>query len=158
MRIYTDGSKSKRGVGSGLVVYDHLGNRLYEWKIRLNHETEIFQAELRALREAIQLARDWGVEVDIFSDSLSVLQNVRSTRSGTPQLLDLIQNWPHYARGIWVKAHVGIEGNEDADGDADGVAKEAAHGSWIRKEQLEFSVGTVKKLSHKWAMREWAKK
>ena len=55
-------------MGSGLVVYDHLGNRLYEWKIRLNHETEIFQAELRALREAIQLARDWGVEVDIFLD------------------------------------------------------------------------------------------
>ena len=53
-----------------------------------------------------------------------------------------------------MKAHVGIEGNEDADG----VAKEAVHGSWIRKEQLEFSVGTVKRLSHKWAMREWAKK
>ena len=76
LRIYTDGSKSKKGVGCGLVVYDHLGNRLYDWKVKLNHESEIFQAELRALREAIQLAWQWGVEVDIFSDSLSVLQNV----------------------------------------------------------------------------------
>ena len=66
LRIYTDGSKSKRGVGSGMVVYDHLGNRLFEWKVKLNQEAEIFQAELRALREAVQLAWNWGVEVDIF--------------------------------------------------------------------------------------------
>ena len=95
LRIYTDGSKSKKGVGCGLVVYDHTGTvRLFEWKLRLNHESEIFQAELRALRKAVDLAWELGVDVDIYSDSLSVLQNVRTARKGTAQLYDLIQNWP----------------------------------------------------------------
>ena len=79
--------------GCGLVVYNHTNQvRLYEWKTKLNHESEIFQAELRALREPVQLAWTWGVEVDIFSDSLSVLQNVRSARKGTTQLYNLIQS------------------------------------------------------------------
>ena len=155
LKIYTDGSKSKNGVGCGLVVYDHTNQiRLFEWKVRLNHESEIFQAELRALREAIQLAWSWGVDVDIFSDSLSVLQNVRSARKGTTQLLDLIQNWPPGARAIWVKAHVGLMGNEDADG----VAKEAVEQRWIRREKLQYSIGTVKRYTQRWAMKQWALK
>ena len=155
LKIYTDGSKSKNGVGCGLVVYDCTNTvRLFEWKAKLNRETEIFQAELRALREAIQLAWQWGVDVDIFSDSLSVLQNVRTASKGTHQLLDLIQNWPPGARAIWVKAHVGLMGNEDADG----VAKEADFQPWIRREQLLYSIGTVKRLTKRWAMREWSKK
>ena len=94
-----------------------------------------------------------GVDVDIYSDSLSVLQNVRSARKGTAQLYDLIQNWPEWARGIWVKAHAGLDGNEDADG----VAKEAVEQKWVEREQLQYSIGTVKKRTHRWAMREWAK-
>jgi hypothetical protein len=94
------------------------------------------------------------VEVDIFSDSLSVLQNVRTARKGTAQLLDLIQNWPPGVRAIWVKAHKGLPGNEDADG----VAKESVVQAGVRREQLSYSVGTVRRLTQKWAMREWAKK
>ena len=73
LRIYTDGSKSKFGVGYGLVLYDHTGLvRLMEWKTKLNDECEIFQTELRALRKAMDLAWELKVPVDVYTDSLSV--------------------------------------------------------------------------------------
>ena len=92
------------------------------------------------------------VPVDIYTDSLSVLQNVRTAIRGTAQLYDLIQNWPHWARTIWIKAHAGLLGNEDADG----VAKQATDMSWVKKELLQFSVGTLKQRTHRWVMDKWA--
>ena len=53
-----------------------------------------------------------------------------------------------------MKAHKGLPGNEDADG----VAKESVVQAGVRREQLSYSVGTVRRLTQKWAMREWAKK
>ena len=74
LRIYTDGSKIKFGVGCELVLYDHTGLvRLMKWKTKLNDECEIFQAELRALREAMELAWRLKVPVDVYTDSLYVL-------------------------------------------------------------------------------------
>ena len=78
LRIYTDGSRNKFGVGCALVLYDHTGLiRLDEWKIKLNDECEIFQAELRVLTKAMDIAWRLKVPVDVYTDSLSVLQNVR---------------------------------------------------------------------------------
>ena len=152
LQIYTDGSSNKHGVGCGLVVYNCTGSqRLYEWKLKLNNECDIFQAEMRALREAIEVARNLGMPVDIFVDSLSVLTSMRFARKGTAQLFDLITNWPPWARAIWVKAHVGVLGNEDADA----VAVGATLSSWVNRETLRFSVGTVKKATREWVRKQW---
>lgn len=99
---------------------------LGEWKIKLNNESEIFQAELRSLRKAMGIA--W--EFLLMSTLIFRFAGVRSGRIGTHKLLDLIQNWPLWARSIWVKAYVGILGN----GDTDGRAKEANLFSLVKRE------------------------
>ena len=51
-----------------------------------------------------------------------------------------------------MKAHDGLLGNDDADG----LAKEATVLGWIRRELLQISVGTVKRLTNEWVRTKWA--
>ena len=80
--IYTDGSKTDDGVGSGYIVYQ--GKEILgEDGSPLNKESTVFQAELEAIRRAADfLAGSEKVKhmkyVKIFSDSMSSLQALDS--------------------------------------------------------------------------------
>ena len=124
--IYTDGSKSVEGVGFAVVS----GNSVI--KKRLPSSSSIFTAELHAVFNSLKYIFNQGSAGEryvIYTDSQSVLTSLKKL-TPSHHLVQEVQDWLvllHSRRRIrvsfcWVPAHVGIDGNEQADA----AAKEAA--------------------------------
>ena len=54
--IYTDGSKTNQGVGSGYVIY-YKGERMCTYSTKLPDYATVFQAEIQAIYEACQVSK-----------------------------------------------------------------------------------------------------
>ena len=121
---YTDGSKLGSGhTGSGIYFPDIQDSR-ENW-ISLGTSPTVFQAEVSAIHHAARLARENGDilgdrEVIILSDSQAAIKALTRSkisslcvRSCVEELNNLASNRSVTVR--WVKAHVGIFGNETAD-------------------------------------------
>ncbi|XP_072941920.1 uncharacterized protein [Epargyreus clarus] len=137
INIYTDGSKHEDGsVGAAFVCYDTLGSQIAVKKHKLHNCCTVFQAELYAISRACQWAvgHDGGTSlhnthshVHIHTDSLAALNAIQN-RSNTHPLVTQIHQHIHTHRNThtieieWVKAHVGIAGNEAADAAAKSAA------------------------------------
>src|SRR6266536_1531443 len=80
--IYTDGSKSETNqIGAGLVYTTNFS--CYQWKAwNLGSKCEVFDAELFAIKKAIDFAYEktdiWTREIWIFSDSQAALKRLKS--------------------------------------------------------------------------------
>ena len=119
---YTDGSKTDYGTGAGYVIYHKNEVNNYS-SIKLNDNATVFQAEI----VAIQYAADYlyastdAKYVKILVDSqaaLLALDNNRVTSKAVLKAtaaLEQLANKGVAVRLAWVKAHVGLEGNELAD-------------------------------------------
>lgn len=130
---YTDGSKSELGVGSGTVIY--LGNKIVtQIKARLDSKCSNNQAEQIAIINALEAVATLNIPecnsrtAMVYTDSritLDALQNPRNHAYLIEEIRKRVvtlqeSNWE--IKFSWVKAHVGIPGNETADK----LAKEAA--------------------------------
>lgn len=130
--IYTDGSKSSSGVGLAFVALTS-NHTLQNFKLHINSQSSVFQAEALAIQEAIKWACSRPeTSFLIYSDSFSVLQSLQNLTPKSPQVRQiLIFCNQHPSKSFtfsWVKAHVQIPGNELADS----LAKEAIHLSEIK--------------------------
>jgi ribonuclease HI len=117
--VFTDGSKSARGVGASVVVPS---KNLVD-SASLPFLTSIFSAELIAIILALKLIRFLPEDhITIYSDSFSALQAIRSFNPRHPYVKE-IQQWLYkthnfykkYISFCWSPGHVGIGGNERAD-------------------------------------------
>ena len=117
--IYTDGSKTKEGVGYA-IVYDNT----FESR-RISNEASIFTAELlgilHALKKVYQIKQKSFV---IVSDSRSALMAIERFNSSHSIVIE-IQEWYHLivmqqklVKFCWVPSHVGVAMNETADNKA----------------------------------------
>nr|BDT63038.1 MAG: hypothetical protein [Trachysalambria curvirostris nimavirus] len=113
--IFTDGSKTKDGVGFAAVSSWHtaMGS--------LPAASSIFTAELYAILSAVKMTRDqMNHSFVIYCDSRSALQAIFNLNSSHPVVRE-VQDWLAIIsrrRKItlcWVPAHVGVQGNELAD-------------------------------------------
>ncbi|GBN17961.1 Putative protein in type-1 retrotransposable element R1DM [Araneus ventricosus] len=114
--IYTDGSGLGGNIGSGLICFDEEENILWQEEVRLNDEASVFLAEAFAIKLALLRVQD-NERLKIFTDSKSVLQSLESSQIHASVILD-IKNILKNKKCIefyWVKAHIGIRGNEMAD-------------------------------------------
>ena len=123
--VYTDGSKTDYGVGSGYVVYNK-GERIQTHSSKLTDTTTVFQAEIMAINEAADYLlnlynhRKFG-HVKILSDSQTALTALNNTRLKSQTVknasiaLNSLKLRCKTVRLAWIKAHVGIPGNEEAD-------------------------------------------
>ncbi|GBN63173.1 hypothetical protein AVEN_9941-1, partial [Araneus ventricosus] len=93
------------------------------WKAKLSPANTVFQAEMLALQAAIEWANTANEEVNIWNDSESSLQALKSfyVTSKIIQEAQMTLLGNAKIRLGWIKAHIGIKGNEIADT----LAKEA---------------------------------
>ncbi|XP_035215840.1 uncharacterized protein LOC118189366 [Stegodyphus dumicola] len=118
--LYTDGSKTELGTGSGFCVMR--GNTIcYTWSQRLSDYNSVFQAELVAIKAALDyIKQNLTGPVRILSDSTSSLLAIKELNSKADSvhiIRDALLQIPESQRPYlsWVPAHVGIAGNEEAD-------------------------------------------
>jgi ribonuclease HI len=117
---YTDGSKTKSGVGSGYIIY-HGTNPIRKQTFKMKQHSSVFQAEVQAILEASQLLKDLkGKEIIFLSDSQAALSALAAFQVSS----ELVQRCLGSLNRLgsknkvtlyWVKAHVGHKGNEEAD-------------------------------------------
>ncbi|XP_069357542.1 uncharacterized protein [Maniola hyperantus] len=120
LRIFTDGSKMDAGVGAALSCWKD-GEETLSRKFRLEPYCTVFQAELYAILKATELAlKVKDCSVNILSDSRSSLE-ILSSGTFHPLAFDIRRNLAllrakNKRVGLfWVRAHVGVVGNERAD-------------------------------------------
>jgi ribonuclease HI len=132
LQIYTDGSKTKDGVGSAFFIPEFNICRKYT----LPNYCSVFVSELMAILKVLQWIEDvMPNRAVILSDSLSALNAIEDiTGSSREDLVyDIVTTLTNLNyRGIdiqlaWVPAHSGIPGNERVDM----LAKEAADGKGL---------------------------
>jgi ribonuclease HI len=138
--VYTDGSKIGTHTGSGVAVY-HKRHIVYKNAIRISDHASVFQAELYALQHAASyIQKNVGKHqtVQIYSDSQAALQAINQPiikDTSTMKAFIEIQQAAHTTHNLsihLVKAHVGIQGNEQADM----LAKEATEEEWINDDSI----------------------
>ena len=126
--IFTDGSKlDTREVGASVVIRQ-TNSRVITKKYRLNKSCSVFQAELMALTQAlIWCETNLKTNATLYTDSRSSLDAINIPTNSHPLVASIHKSLNaiskrHDIRLVWVKAHIGIVGNEEADA----AAKEAA--------------------------------
>ena len=139
--IYTDGSKSERGVGCAIVH----GNLRYKTKIKMLYS--IFTAESVAVLQAVKYARLHCIEKCVIcTDSMSVLHALQASESTHPLITDIsdslqiLNDDSHDYIILWIPGHSGIPGNETADI----MAKEAV----LLPDEEEYEVSIQEYIPH----------
>ena len=126
--IYTDGSKQESGATGCAVVIYHPDGRRDVIRRRLADTCSVFQAEMLALDVAVTWASENATsDVSVFSDSQSALAAIADRSSKNPLVVNVHKTLASTSgrldvQFVWVKAHIGILGNEAADAAANDAA------------------------------------
>jgi ribonuclease HI len=123
IQVYTDGSKTQHGVGSGVALY--IGSNLaLQNKFKLDNNCSNNQAEQLAIIKALEAIGNIDTPhrtATIFTDSMITLESIRNTKNHNYLIEEIRKKMTaleqaHWNIEIsWVKAHIGITGNELAD-------------------------------------------
>ena len=117
--VYTDGSKTSEGTGSGIYIQE------LECKqsINLQAECSVFQAEVLAIRQACKVLISKGItdrDISIYVDSQAALKSLSSIEVKSHLVITCKENLEtlsnsNNVRLCWVPGHENIRGNEEAD-------------------------------------------
>ena len=145
--IFTDGSKLEDGKTGAAFVIQHPNGRHEKRKLKLSSICTVFQAELLAIDQALQwIEKRASTDVTIFSDSQSSLTALQDRSNAHPLVvsshrhLKTINDAGRTVTFVWVKAHVGIDGNEEADE----AAKEAA----LSRQRMVYDLFPISYVKH----------
>lgn len=162
LQIYTDGSKTGDKVGAAAVIFHH-DTLIRQLKYRLDGECSNNQAEQIAILKALEELRSItdlpkeGKTAAIYSDSkvtLAILKNNKKHNTIVEDILNTIRSleknqWKIYF--TWVKAHVGIMGNELADK----LAKAAAEDEELQSVYNKIPKSTIKTKIQETGYHQW---
>jgi ribonuclease HI len=159
IHIYTDGSKTDKGVGSGIAIFES-GQHIKSIERRLNKNCTNNQAEQLAILEALQYietTQRTDKNITIYTDSKITLDKLQNTKIHTYIIEEIRRkiiemnkaNWE--IKLYWVKAHAGILGNELADT----LAKKAATNETLTEKYNKIPKSVVKKELEEESMKKW---
>ncbi|GBM63508.1 hypothetical protein AVEN_73788-1 [Araneus ventricosus] len=104
------------GTGSAYCILENYGI-IASWQGKLDRSNSVFEAEILAIRMAIEVASSFHRPIKIWTDSLSSLTailNPKTHHSIVREIQTLLLSNKHIHLR-WFKAHVGYLGNECAD-------------------------------------------
>ena len=161
--VFSDGSRTENGVGSGVCLLNNKKEVLRTYSARLPDFSTVFQAEVYAINMAARLI---SIEysdcmpkyIKIFTDSAAALyalgkRHLRSecVKNAVDSLNYLASKGPSVSI-VWIKAHVGHFGNEVADS----LAKEATELNETEAVQMGRPINSIKNAISGKAYRTWA--
>jgi ribonuclease HI len=123
IHVYTDGSNSEQGVGSGIAIF-RAGNLFKSLQYKLNKRCINNQAEQLAILRALEYIENIQMEdktATIYTDSQMTLDSLKNNTNHTFLIAEIRKKLAELGTTNWtiefclVKAHVGIQGNELAD-------------------------------------------
>ncbi|XP_048483908.1 uncharacterized protein LOC125490015 [Plutella xylostella] len=157
VNIYTDGSKIDGKVGAALSIWNGAG-QIKAIKLKLSPHCTVYQAELLAICRATRVIKDRKEEsFGIYSDSRSALETIANNYAPHPLAVETrcnlnqckLQN--KQVSLFWIKAHAGLEGNEQADA----LAKQAAKDMKCKPHYDQCPVSFVKRQIRMDSLEEW---
>ncbi|XP_055951422.1 uncharacterized protein LOC129987468 [Argiope bruennichi] len=114
--IYTDGSKTEKGVGAAFCVFQN-GYPTTAWTSKLAEYNTVFQAEILALYKAVNYIQSTSTPTTIYVDNKASIQaaaNPKSKNWKAREIFKTLASNPNINIS-WIKAHTGHAGNESAD-------------------------------------------
>ncbi|XP_023234867.1 uncharacterized protein LOC111634345 [Centruroides sculpturatus] len=159
--VFTDGSRIEDRVGASYTVFTH-GTEIHQGQYRLADHCSVFQAELFAILMAVKwcISSSLTSSFIIHTDSRAAIQAMQQyidTSQLSIEIKTLIRENKSNIKVRWVKAHVGIMGNERADALAKGAIEftEIAYGkiplSFIKKQLRQQ---TIEEWQERWTYSE----
>ncbi|GBN70531.1 hypothetical protein AVEN_186875-1 [Araneus ventricosus] len=159
LEIFEAGSKLHGQVGSSAVVFSH-GREIQHYVCRLPDHASAFAAEIRVMDMALTIVQGMTIwdPVRIYTDSLSLLQALASTVTVDPVVWSLKQKCLELigtrSLGLfWVKAHVGVTGNEAADKNAKAATTHPSIDIGLLKTASDFKREVMSELVSLWQTR-----
>jgi ribonuclease HI len=164
--IYTDGSRTKTGVGAGIAICNNQRQRqagvkqFTEAKKPLNIKANILSAELTAISIALDyFSKLCNKTCTIFTDSKGSLQSIRQYDPKNPIVQDIQAKLCRtYAFGnrisfCWIPSHCNIPGNECADKMAKAASSTPTSSfHLVTTQDLNFH---IKVQGKKWLQNQW---
>lgn len=159
-RIFTDGSKSRLGVGCAVYIPDHQESLMF----KLDKQCSIYSAEMFAIYQALEWAVNKKIsnkQVVIMSDSRSsllALENTRKHLYKNSLVVKILENQLKLLEKqtsvtfVWVKGHIGISGNIKADFFAKEAILKGSEITWLDRSDLTAT--RKKSLKQNWDI-EW---
>ncbi|GBN65964.1 hypothetical protein AVEN_167864-1, partial [Araneus ventricosus] len=152
LRIYTDGSKTERGVGAAFCVLTDV-NITHRESTRLSLRNTVFQAEILALLKAVEHCVTLPTQqLTILIDNQASIKSAANPKShnSIARNFKLLHSHPHI-RVSWIKLHAGYIGNEEADR----LAKEAAETENFPETPLELPKSFIKTFLRQKMLASW---
>ena len=119
--VYTDGSKLNDQVGSGVYI-TRKDVTIAKHCVRIPDCSTVYQAEMMAIKEAATLLQDITdlSSIKFYVDSQAALRTFQADFIKSKLALQTIEQLNKVQHSdimvfVWTKAHVGTEGNEEAD-------------------------------------------
>jgi ribonuclease HI len=159
LQIYTDGSKTEKGMGSGIAIHGY-GKNIRTLQFKVNKKCTNNQREKQAILKALESIDNTQMvdkKTTIYTDSQTTLAMLQNSKFHTNIIEDIRRQWYEMKKAgwkialRWIKAHAGTRSNELADT----LAKKATTNGTITESYTRIPKSAVLRQLEEGSARKW---